>query len=440
MKSTKKSFLYVNILIFVSLLTSGCSEKNTKVNVQCFIVTQSANNIKLGLVSVFAQEEESFNKEIESIKNNKEHDIFLLKERLSNKKSDLKKSIAEYDKIFELQKNAVDEKKAKEKALFVQEREKLLANSEAFVRKEIEDYNNRILEIIKNKCITLIERCSDYYKKLNEEWVERLNQEVKGLSGDPRKAMIDNMIATLEKEKGSTNVLASIISIMITDTDNEQDLYKQLNNIQPSEKAELFFKKCISLNCSELKVAYYDYVRSLHSPPDNLSAIDPDFNTPYRADEIFGECCDLNRKIKYDLNNNLYELIDKLENHKKSLAVKYVSDPIIYPEYAPPKDDFSEDILLSLQKLNDSKYLLRYLFNNLRKTTISAKTDADGKCSFELSKNKKWVIFATAERSVGDKKELYYWINKVKSDGEAHQVDLLLSNDNILTNASSPID
>ena len=71
-------------------------------------------------------------------------------------------------------------------------------------------------------------------------------------------------------------------------------------------------------------------------------------------------------------------------------------------------------------------------FENISQTFFGQKTvtDADGKFSFSYPPDKKFTIFAHAERLVGDKPEKYYWLVNAPSGVEKAQ--LFLSNNNLV--------
>jgi hypothetical protein len=65
-----------------------------------------------------------------------------------------------------------------------------------------------------------------------------------------------------------------------------------------------------------------------------------------------------------------------------------------------------------------------------------AKTDADGKFSFQLPTKDEFVLVAQAQRQVPDNVEKYFWLIRVHSDGKP-EMQVMLSNDNLIT-ANSP--
>jgi hypothetical protein len=75
-------------------------------------------------------------------------------------------------------------------------------------------------------------------------------------------------------------------------------------------------------------------------------------------------------------------------------------------------------------------------FNNLPNPFAVAKTDADGKFSFQLPTKGEFVLVAQAQRQVADNVEKYFWLVRVHSDGKP-EMQVLLSNDNLIT-ANSP--
>ena len=74
----------------------------------------------------------------------------------------------------------------------------------------------------------------------------------------------------------------------------------------------------------------------------------------------------------------------------------------------------------------------------LPSAVMSAKTDADGRCSLMLQLNQRWVISAVGERQAGSEREHYVWIVEVPQKEGASNT-LLLSNDNLLEDGANPL-
>jgi len=78
------------------------------------------------------------------------------------------------------------------------------------------------------------------------------------------------------------------------------------------------------------------------------------------------------------------------------------------------------------------------LFSQLPQSAVSEKTDADGKCRLELPNRGQWIVTATAQRMVGDKVEVYWWMVEVPEEKQSEKTPILLSNDNLLTDGEVP--
>lgn len=75
-------------------------------------------------------------------------------------------------------------------------------------------------------------------------------------------------------------------------------------------------------------------------------------------------------------------------------------------------------------------------FAKLPNPSATAKTDADGKFTLNIKGAGDYAVFAQAERMAsGEKREVYFWIAKIKSDGKPQK--LSLSNSNILGSSSA---
>jgi hypothetical protein len=75
-------------------------------------------------------------------------------------------------------------------------------------------------------------------------------------------------------------------------------------------------------------------------------------------------------------------------------------------------------------------------FSNLPIPPSTAKTDADGKFSLQITKKGEFILVAQAQRQVSDNTEKYFWIIHVHPDGKP-EMQIMLSNDNLIT-ANSP--
>ncbi len=62
--------------------------------------------------------------------------------------------------------------------------------------------------------------------------------------------------------------------------------------------------------------------------------------------------------------------------------------------------------------------------------TQSSTTNSEGKFSFKLPQNRKYVILAKGRRSMGDEEEKYYWLQDIDISSEATSV--MLSNNNLM--------
>jgi hypothetical protein len=80
----------------------------------------------------------------------------------------------------------------------------------------------------------------------------------------------------------------------------------------------------------------------------------------------------------------------------------------------------------------------RRLFAALPPSSVSAKTDADGKCRLSLLRKNRWVIVATGDRDMVGSHESYTWIVELPNDASASSA-LTLSNDNLLRAGINPL-
>lgn len=72
-----------------------------------------------------------------------------------------------------------------------------------------------------------------------------------------------------------------------------------------------------------------------------------------------------------------------------------------------------------------------YFLSNLPKLDDSSKTDSDGQFKLIVPNNEKYFIVASASRSVGEKKEYYYWMIEYPNSSFREDQKILLSNDNL---------
>ncbi len=70
--------------------------------------------------------------------------------------------------------------------------------------------------------------------------------------------------------------------------------------------------------------------------------------------------------------------------------------------------------------------------SNLPSPSDVAKSDADGKFSFNVLQNGKYILAARGQRKIGDKTECYFWLVKVGLEGKPSK-QIFLSNDNLIT-------
>ena len=70
------------------------------------------------------------------------------------------------------------------------------------------------------------------------------------------------------------------------------------------------------------------------------------------------------------------------------------------------------------------------LMQKLPAETQSSTSNSEGKFSFKLPQNTKYVILGKGRRSVGDKEENYYWLQDVEINSETTNV--MLSNNNLM--------
>ncbi|MEQ1861739.1 MAG: hypothetical protein ABMA13_17610 [Chthoniobacteraceae bacterium] len=74
----------------------------------------------------------------------------------------------------------------------------------------------------------------------------------------------------------------------------------------------------------------------------------------------------------------------------------------------------------------------QYYFSDLPPPLMTTKTDADGKFSFKVARNAKYILAAQAERTAGNAKEEYAWMVRVDASGQEAKM-IFLSNDNLST-------
>lgn len=76
----------------------------------------------------------------------------------------------------------------------------------------------------------------------------------------------------------------------------------------------------------------------------------------------------------------------------------------------------------------------QHYFRNFPETTLSTRTDADGKFSISFPKGQRYVLAAHAARVTDSVQERYYWLIRVSDD--AHGKKILLSNHNLVVGDS----
>jgi hypothetical protein len=107
-------------------------------------------------------------------------------------------------------------------------------------------------------------------------------------------------------------------------------------------------------------------------------------------------------------------------------------EPIETPAFAKKKQ-FEETIKATRAKLSEAQQTpvptLEQLFAGLQaKALTNALTDADGRFKLNYERNKSFVIYAHADRLVGDTKEMYFWTLNAPTNFDT--VELFLSNHN----------
>jgi hypothetical protein len=73
---------------------------------------------------------------------------------------------------------------------------------------------------------------------------------------------------------------------------------------------------------------------------------------------------------------------------------------------------------------------VEYYLSDLPAGEQVAKTDADGRFSMRLDRNKRYALAAKSSRQIGDETETYRWLTWVSLDGKASG-RIMLSNDNL---------
>ena len=101
---------------------------------------------------------------------------------------------------------------------------------------------------------------------------------------------------------------------------------------------------------------------------------------------------------------------------------------------SPPSDDFRDSFAGQREEIASPRQLLAVLPS----ASVSAKTDADGKCRLLLPAHERWVIAAVADRDVVGNHESYTWIVELPKESNSSST-LTLSNDNLLKAGSNPL-
>lgn len=151
--------------------------------------------------------------------------------------------------------------------------------------------------------------------------------------------------------------------------------------------------------------------------------------------------------IKY-IYDDYRELKDSISVYE-SLIDKGTAISDSWTEYDQPNSDDQIKFLNMLIDMERKKIQLKvriapyekiylkyvsgeFFFSNMPKLEDSTKTDSDGRFNLTAQTNKKYFIVAEASRSVGEKKENYYWMIEYPNSSFHSNQKILLSNDNLL--------
>jgi len=150
-------------------------------------------------------------------------------------------------------------------------------------------------------------------------------------------------------------------------------------------------------------------------------------------------------RVEAALRRTLAE-IARMNGLTPEWKAKYDRDEITFDEFitGDPAVTRANERRDQLQRrLGQLRQLVRGLeddeawaFANLPTPSAVARTNADGRFSMKLPIGRRFVLFATADRSIGLEDERYFWIVRLPQHVDSSE-SVLLNNDN-MTNSSSP--
>ena len=105
---------------------------------------------------------------------------------------------------------------------------------------------------------------------------------------------------------------------------------------------------------------------------------------------------------------------------------------------APSADTFRNEYARKQALLKYPVFLSHEIVACLNPASVSAKTDADGRCQLRLPLNQRWVITASAARQLGAQLEEYIWIVELPQSQES-SLSFSLSNDNLLSKGKNAL-
>ena len=369
----KFNWQHFHFLLLITLI--GCSPRDERIDGSIFIVTQRGESFKLGLVTVLVfdkQQIESFLAKNTVDLQNKLNALKTDLQRLNKEREDLTTKKNEASSVCDLRRN---------------------------------DYDAAI-----QTAVTTARKFDDTYYWNRERPPERavFSEEEKRQLETTQKTVarsreIQKQIDDLKRRIDDLDMKK--LNILSSSSATDQKKLDDFNKLQEDEiplKQELSGLRDHSVEID------LDNLQSLQSREQIVSRLQTMW------DQFYPEFLKETNEVK--------RLQTEWENAKKKMSG--FNDSLRENQ---TKLDFGISQLQNWQSVQPQTYL-----NNLQPPLITAKTDADGRFSFQLPQKHEFIFIAQAQRQIMDGIEKYFWVVAILPDGKT-AIKVMLSNDNLIT-------
>jgi hypothetical protein len=458
-----KPFHYFTALL-ISLSLFGCKPKETTLSGQMFVVTRGAENIKLGLVEVQLIEKDSVTEFIRNKQAAIDAEIAARQSEYAAAKNDDEKAASDFNNFktnSPFYKSDFAEMKAKREGLLLEldgmtkqidainkEGTKLATELDDILRaydsaEEASEWDNYLLAAMDkvNEQKKFAKKCAELNQLLPQSRVFAMAQHTQittdtvvdnsyfnavsvyslmtsdiiteSYTGD--KSILQERILNIVKIIMEFTLIADMGKTDGSKLDGSKFVEDQTTNIigcfgVPSPNSLLGFESLSQARHQNHKDILRLFQQELKKQEINITK-----SGPIRAN---GESEGYAMSEANTLKERMEKITNDAEQQGKPLADKLEAAALRFKA--------------ATLKISEPYPIAETYFTNFSPVVINkALTDADGKFSLSYPRDKTFALFAKAERLVGDKKEIYYWLVSAPPDGETAQI--FLSNNNLIT-------